>query len=143
MHHVLVLINMNALSYRIDRPQVIDENFDGEVIVVNLTLGNYFSLQGTAAEAWQRIAAGETSAAISADWQARFGVDAQADLSAFLNRLVEEQLLAEGPGEPEGQATFRAAAYAAPAAEKYTDMQELLLLDPIHDVDPMGWPAKQ
>lgn len=140
---MLVLINMNALSYRIDRPQVIDENFDGEVIVVNLSLGNYFSLQGTAAEAWQRIAAGDTPAVIVADWQARFGVDAEADLAAFLNRLVEEQLLAEGSGDAEGESTFRAASYAPPVAEKYTDMQELLLLDPIHDVDPMGWPAKQ
>jgi hypothetical protein len=25
---------------------------------------------------------------------------------------------------------------------KYTDMEELLLLDPIHDVDETGWPNK-
>ncbi len=31
--------------------------------------------------------------------------------------------------------------YAPPALETYTDMQELLLLDPIHDVDETGWPA--
>jgi hypothetical protein len=26
---------------------------------------------------------------------------------------------------------------------KYTDMQELLLLDPIHEVDETGWPEKE
>ena len=27
-----------------------------------------------------------------------------------------------------------------PIIEKFTDMQELLLLDPIHEVDEKGWP---
>ena len=30
--------------------------------------------------------------------------------------------------------------FNAPALQKYSDMQELLLLDPIHDVDEAGWP---
>ena len=31
-------------------------------------------------------------------------------------------------------------AFETPVLEKYTDMAELLLLDPIHDVDATGWP---
>ena len=30
--------------------------------------------------------------------------------------------------------------FAAPVLHKYTDMEDLLLLDPIHDVDESGWP---
>jgi hypothetical protein len=30
--------------------------------------------------------------------------------------------------------------FEIPALEKYTDMEELLLLDPIHEVDETGWP---
>ena len=30
--------------------------------------------------------------------------------------------------------------YEPPQLMKYTDMQELILLDPIHDVDEKGWP---
>ncbi|HEY9704008.1 MAG TPA: PqqD family protein, partial [Allocoleopsis sp.] len=30
--------------------------------------------------------------------------------------------------------------FAQPLLEKYTDMQDLLLLDPIHEVDEIGWP---
>ena len=26
--------------------------------------------------------------------------------------------------------------------ERFTDMQDLLLLDPIHDVDETGWPVR-
>jgi hypothetical protein len=29
-----------------------------------------------------------------------------------------------------------------PTLHKYTDMEDLLLLDPIHDVDDTGWPNK-
>jgi len=32
--------------------------------------------------------------------------------------------------------------FAPPVLEVYTDMQDLLLLDPIHDVDEtVGWPS--
>ena len=30
-----------------------------------------------------------------------------------------------------------------PVLNKYTDMQDLLLIDPIHDVEAHGWPAKR
>jgi hypothetical protein len=37
------------------------------------------------------------------------------------------------PGPIEGK-------FEAPVLQKYTDMQDLLLLDPIHDTDETGWP---
>ena len=30
--------------------------------------------------------------------------------------------------------------FQEPALQKYTDMEDLLLLDPIHEVDDTGWP---
>jgi hypothetical protein len=30
--------------------------------------------------------------------------------------------------------------FSRPILTKYTDMKELLLLDPIHEVDETGWP---
>jgi hypothetical protein len=30
--------------------------------------------------------------------------------------------------------------FEKPGLQKYSDMQDLLLLDPIHEVDEMGWP---
>ena len=32
--------------------------------------------------------------------------------------------------------------FTNPVLEKFTDMAELLLLDPIHEVDDSGWPNK-
>ena len=31
-------------------------------------------------------------------------------------------------------------AFEKPVIEKFSDMQEMLLLDPIHEVSEMGWP---
>lgn len=61
----------------------------------------------------------------------------------FLGDLAAENLIsaAEGsapllaPSDDDGAAEF-----PAPRLERYTDMQDLLLLDPIHDVDERGWP---
>ena len=43
------------------------------------------------------------------------------------------------PGASDGAAL---GAFAPPAFEKFTDMEELLLLDPIHEVGDTGWPRK-
>jgi hypothetical protein len=37
---------------------------------------------------------------------------------------------------PEAKPTFKEL-----SLRTFTDLQELLLLDPIHDVDEVGWPA--
>ena len=33
--------------------------------------------------------------------------------------------------------------FDAPILKRYTDQQELLLLDPIHEVDDIGWPREK
>ena len=33
--------------------------------------------------------------------------------------------------------------FVPPTLEKYTDMQDLVLLDPVHEVDERGWPHAQ
>ena len=32
--------------------------------------------------------------------------------------------------------------YVAPTLQKYSDMQDLLLIDPVHEVDETGWPNR-
>jgi hypothetical protein len=31
--------------------------------------------------------------------------------------------------------------FVTPCLQKYTDMEELLLIDPIHEIDEVGWPS--
>ena len=66
-------------------------------------------------------------------------------VTRFVERLLEEALLvaANGDGRPLRLRPSRTAPprlVREPRLDKYTDMQELLLLDPIHEVDERGWP---
>lgn len=47
-----------------------------------------------------------------------------------------------GCSAPEAVPPAVRAPYARLALTKYTDMQELLLLDPVHEVDDEGWPSR-
>lgn len=127
---------------------VAHQRVDDEVIAINLRTGAYFSLRDTAADAWELLAGGASVDETSRLIAARYHADAATvldDLGPFVARLLDEQLIAEAadpaqtpssldPAHPNGP-------YRVPRLEKYEDMEELLLLDPIHEVDAEGWPV--
>lgn len=121
--------------YEVNVPDVVDESVDGEVLIVHLGTGTYFSARGAGDAAWQMLASGRTAAECTVPLG-----QTEEGLQDFLSQLVAEGLLRPRTGGagplPELQPV------AGPLLlEKYTDMQELLLLDPIHDVDDEeGWP---
>lgn len=131
-------------TLRPNRPDVLDETFDGEAVLVNLRLGRYYALDAAASEVWAAICDGLTVGALAAAVGAPRGLDAAAALAwvaPLLRRFAEEELVtvAGGPlpaGEPAPGAP------PAPELQAFTDMEDLLLLDPIHDVDldGSGWP---
>lgn len=137
----------NSITYRVNGSRIIHEAFSGEVIIGHLERGHYFSTEGTGALIWQLATTGHTQTAMINHLAGRYAID-PATLSgaveAFLAELMKEGLLIPdtngaappSPSLPEpGQAV-----YAPPVLHKYTDMEELLTMDPIHDVDESGWP---
>ncbi|MBA2708719.1 MAG: PqqD family protein [Gemmatimonadaceae bacterium] len=131
-------------------PQVLHESIDDEVIIIDLSTGSYYSLRGSAAEIWRLLA--RFSGATSAELVDALGTgddgdqDIETVVSRFVGELCEEKLVsrvaaADGlrtaPLLPEGNGR---SSFEPPIIEKYTDMQDLVLLDPVHDVDQTGWP---
>jgi len=135
-------------SYRVCAPAVVSEVIDGEAIIMDLRSGNYFSADGSGALVWQAVADGCGREAILA-WAAEaFDIDparATDDIDAFLAQLTEHGLVeAADVAEPTpSPAPIARGPYRAPVLTIYTDMQDLLLLDPIHDVDEAGWPTRK
>jgi len=132
-------------------PQVDREVFDDEVIIINMESGNYFSLNNTGAYVWTLIEAGCAVNDIVGRICDQFeGADASAastSVNELLAQLLKEQLIQPGTGpapapSPVASPTPKAP-FEKPTLAVYTDMQELLLLDPIHDVDETGWPQRQ
>lgn len=133
------------MYFRINTPAVTHQLINGEVIALNLENGHYYSLCGTAAWLWERIQLGSMDAVVRAAEQELSGDAAQIgnEVEAFLRELLTEQLLVEAPSRQLADmpvTELTQTVYSTPVLEKYTEMSDLLLLDPIHDVDESGWP---
>jgi Coenzyme PQQ synthesis protein D (PqqD) len=138
-----------SVTYRVNRPHVISETVGGETIIVNLASGHYFNLQGTAVEVWQELEQGKAVENVVLELEHRYEAGA-GEIRASVEKLVDdfvaaELIVAEGNGAgavasapPEDVA--ERAPFVAPSFTTFTDMQDIILLDPVHEVDTRGWP---
>ena len=135
--------------FRVSSPRVMHETIEGEVILIALDTGTYYSLRESGADVWEGIGRGASQGEIVAALSRRY--DGSPDemgsaVAALLGQLEEERLIeAADDGDAGGWAEADSAAatkppFVAPVFEKHTDMQDLILLDPVHEVDPRGWP---
>ena len=140
---------MNSYRWLINKPSVISDILDGELVIMNNVGGKYHTSAGTGPLIWLCIDRGMSrSAIVNAIANAcSVGEDRIApDLDAFIKELVSQGLISGAKGEqvaaePEPPPLSRTA-YEKPELSTYSDMQDLLLLDPIHDVSEEGWPVR-
>jgi Coenzyme PQQ synthesis protein D (PqqD) len=131
--------------------RIIHETIDGEVIIVHLDTGAYYSLRDVAARVWTLLDAGATATEIvdriDLEYDSRRG-EIEVAVGDFLRELDAEGLVfpaqasaanVEREMDDHDQPSVRRV-FAPPALEKHTDMQDLILLDPVHEVDARGWP---
>ena len=137
------------MQFSPNTPTIAIENFDNEIIIVNLEKGNYYSLRNSAFDIWNLLMAGNNLDTVISIINEAYSPDPEyADevLTTFLNSLINESLIipAKTP-TPIQPYSLEQANFQAPLLEVFTDMQELLLLDPIHEVKPeeQGWPFKK
>ncbi len=126
-------------------PRCAAEDFDGEVVALNIDTGIYCSMRGVGADVWRDLAAGHAVEDLAS--HAPSASQSQA-LHDFVATLVSHGLVraAAGAAAPEGAP--RSAALLATgqpvAIEVFEDMKSLVLLDPIHETDEdQGWPVKR
>jgi len=141
-------MNVND-RYRINKPDVILESFDDEAVIVNLGSGNYYSIDTLGAEIWAMVQKGSTVKEITARLSREYDSaveNIETGVTEFIESILSEGLIVPDPSalfpkeKMDGAIPETRKAFAPPALHKYTDMQELLLVDPIHDVDETGWP---
>jgi Coenzyme PQQ synthesis protein D (PqqD) len=126
---------------------VVHEIVDGEVIAIDLGDGSYYSVAGSGPAIWEMLTRGATEAEICDALGAMFEADADLvgdEVRALLEKLVESRL-AVSTMEPSvgvlADAEIGAGGeFEPPRFERYTDMKDYFLLDPIHEVDTAGWP---
>ncbi|MEZ5831261.1 MAG: hypothetical protein R3D05_08765 [Dongiaceae bacterium] len=131
----------------IAEPHSVAQDFEGEIVALNLANGTYYSLRDLGAVIWRDLAAGhpvERLAAIAGE----SAVGAQPVLD-FAAKATTEGLMrpASGAASPSEVPQLMAALAGGGALdltfEVFVDMQTLILLDPVHEVDETkGWPIQ-
>ena len=140
----------SAVIFNIKRPDVVHETIDGETVIVNLESGDYYSLRHTGVDVWNLIEAGASYEKISESLSSQYAADKEEINKAVRDLLImfQQEGLVKTSSEkdtasaasPSNSSEGTLAEFKAPLFEKYTDMQQLLLLDPVHEVTEEGWP---
>jgi len=146
---------MNSRTFVFNSPPVTHQTIDGEVVIINLQNGSYYSLRDTAATIWALVEQGADLERIVGFFRENYktGPDSDGDelqncVTAFINALCDEGLIAENPyqgnvatpSQPAPVPCPVDAVFRRPEFEKYDDLQDLVMLDPIHQVSEQGWP---
>ena len=129
-------------------PQIMHETIDGETIVIDLSTGTYYSLRGSGSAIWNAVAAGSSHDGIVDGMTNAYEGSPEAIAEAtvrFLSELETEHLIVPGNGASSAAESFPAPSetpspFEPPRLEKFEDMQDIILLDPVHMVGDQGWP---
>ena len=121
------------------------QDFGDETVVANLESGLFYSLTGAAIPLWGWIADGTPTDALAERFIATEDMVPAAIAEAiegFVAQLIDEGLIAPAAHESTPSASPAPVSFVKPAIERFDDLQGLLLVDPIHDVGPQGWPLR-
>ncbi|MBU1701868.1 MAG: PqqD family protein [Candidatus Eisenbacteria bacterium] len=141
--------------YRVNSPTAIGEILEGELVMINLDTGTYYSTGAVGAALWELINEGSSIGEICREFSSRFDAekkDIEREVLSFLSKLQAEKLIVPaddsnhakpkmvGISDGAPESAGRKEPFEVPVLSKYKDMQDMLLLDPIHDVEETGWP---
>jgi len=148
-----MILNTNTEWARIDNASVLSQLIDEEVFIIDIRLGNYYSLSGVSAAIWEALRSPRRLEELVQLVQQDFSGtpdDLPTLIQSFVDDLAAENLITVqavhngNGGQPSTLSNSKPVEkqpFDAPILEKYSDMQALLLVDPIHDVDERGWPT--
>jgi hypothetical protein len=140
------------MKYRINTPRVTHDTIEGETIILDFQSGAYFSTDKIGTEVWRLLGQGASADQIAGAIQGRYGAEKtiiDEAVGVFLAELAREGLIVPDSSpapdslQPEAPRPEYPAAFVSPTLRKYTDMQKILLLDPVHEVGEGGWPEPQ
>ena len=138
----------HAGGFRINAPLVAVQEIEGEAILINFDTGCYYSANATGAVLLELAQRGASVAAMVQALASRCAVPESRvvdPVSAFFTAAQDGGLVVPSDGadiaapSPTGDPAME---FVAPQLEKFDDLQDLLMLDPIHDVDQVGWPMQ-
>jgi hypothetical protein len=138
------------MRFQVNNPRVMHETIEGEVILINLDTGTYYSLRDAGALVWRGVEQHADEEEIVAGLERTYSgavAEMRETVTALLDELRQEQLISPFDSEVTAGPDFDSLGvgggpFRPPVLEKHTDMQDLILIDPVHQVDARGWPHR-
>jgi hypothetical protein len=123
--------------FRLNSPAVVFDASADDTVIINLVSGRYFRLNAASSLAWNALlASGSRDAFVGSAGNAP---ELVASIDSMIGALTAENLIV-----PAGETTAEATSwtFAGFSLESFSDLEDILGLDPIHEADPdKGWPA--
>src|SRR6516225_7232642 len=127
------------------KPDCVADDIDGEIVVLNLVSGVYFSLRNLAAAVWRDLAAGHSVGSLISGI-GRVDERIAVATAELIDKFEQTGIMRQASPrpvetEPESIALVRTGEVRL-TFESFDDMKELVLSSPVHisDIDDqMGW----
>ncbi len=136
-------------QYALTSKNISGEIIDDELIIIDLSRGVYFTSKGAALHLWRGVMLGNNVEELveqlcsKSDDPDRFKQMSIEWLSALTSEGILQQ--AEGDGTTISISfleTEELSKIAPPTFEMHYDLEDILLFDPVHDFDELGWPKQ-
>jgi hypothetical protein len=137
---------MTTDDYLTVNKRIIADEFEDETVLIDVHKGLYFSMRGSAANIWKSFDEPRSKAALLAHLKGELGESNLPSVTQAIDTMVEHELLVTAPTPKSGATvmrSFAASVFALPVVDVFTDMAELIAVDPVHEVDEAaGWPVR-
>ena len=139
---------MNRARYTLNEPAVASQLIDGETILIHFDQGRYYSAAGLGSELLQLLLEHQSPERLVELLTGQFSIERTAaaeSVARYVDILLRESLIV-----PDARSTqahngsdfrFATSVFEQPVLEMHSELEDLLRLDPLHDVDDTGWPS--
>ena len=133
-----MLSNPNFIL-KIASAKILWESVDTSTLVINLDNGSYYNLEQSASVLWKLLLAGYSPNQIAEQVSIKYNLDSQSTFGEVLQwceSLILEGLMISDSQESGASLTLEElllTEYVKPELKKYTELESLLLADPIHE----------
>ena len=125
--------------FEIKSPEVVYDEIDGEYVIVDLASGKYFRIQGESGNLFSLIISGQELQTNKDSSSSRITELIDSAVRTLVdNSIIREVTAQNSAGISDETMSFELNEFVI---EEFTDLQDIIGLDPIHEVDlNQGWP---
>lgn len=136
---------MNDKTYVVNK-RIVADDFEDETVLINVEKGLYFSMQGSASEIWRAFEFPQLRSDAVAVLSQELSPAEGEEIARTVQSLIDHDLLIESEANRGDQTrlfSFAAGSFISPVLGVFSDLTELIAIDPVHEVDEgAGWPVR-